>query len=298
MDYPTMPCDSRIVGKSLGPFEYEVDPFWTMAYTAGIGDSNPRYLDSMGTGQIVAHPVFPVCLATRARWQMEPMFLAAGLTPAESIRSVHVTQDMICHRSIKPPEKLIVTATVTALERRRAGTYLLTNYEVRDTSGAPVSTINWGRLWRGVDMTGAERPPLAKPPSCAPTDGAIRASFRIPIAATAAIVYTACARADNQVSFHTDTAAANRSGLRAPLLMGVATLAMSISRIIDTEAAGDPERVARISCRFGAMVFMPNELTLEVRSRERRDEGEFIAFELLNADGGRAIRNGVVVLRS
>ncbi len=293
-----MPCDSRIVGKTLGPFEYEVDPFWTMAYAAGIGDSNPRYLDSRGTGQIIAHPVFPVCLATRARWQMEPTFLAAGLTPEESIRSVHVTQDMIRHRTIKPPEKLIVIATVTALERRRAGTYLLTNYEIRDARGAPVSTINWGRLWRGVDMTGPERPSLVKPLSCLPTAEPRRASFHIPIAATAAIVYTACARADNQVSFHTDTAAANRSGLRAPLLMGVATLAMSVSRIIESEAAGDPERVARISCRFGAMVFMPNELTLEVKSRERREDGEYVSFELLSADGGRAIRDGVVVLRS
>lgn len=293
-----MPCDSRIVGKTLGPFEYDVDQFWTMAYAAGIGDANSRYLDSMGSGQLIAHPVFPVCLATRARWQMEPMFLEAGLTPEESIRSVHVTQDMICHRPIQLPEKLSVTATVTALERRRAGSYLLTKYDITDENGAPVSTINWGRLWRGVEMTGPERPALAPPPSCPHADGVARATFRIPIAATAAIVYTACARADNQVSFHTDTAAASRSGLRAPLLMGVATLAMSVSRIIETEAAGDPERVARISCRFGAMVFMPSELTLQVNAPERDADGDHVSFELLNADGGRAIRDGIVVLRS
>jgi acyl dehydratase len=293
-----MPCDSRIVGETLGPLEIDVDQFWTMAYAAGIGDANPRYLDSMGTGRLIAHPVFPVCLATRARWRMEPMFLAAGLTPEESIRSVHVTQDMICHRAIRPPEKLSVIATVTALERRRAGTYLLTRYEIRDEGGAPVSTVDWGRLWRGVEMTGPERPSLAQPPSCAPTESAMRESFHIPIAATAAIVYTACARADNQVSFHTDTAAANRSGLRAPLLMGVATLAMSVSRIIECEAGGDPERVARVACRFGAMVFMPSEVSLEVRSREHHENGDRISFELLTADGGRAIRDGIVILHA
>jgi acyl dehydratase len=292
-----MPCDSRIVGKALGPLEYEVDPFWTMAYAAGIGDNNPRYLDSMGTGQLVAHPVFPVCLATHARWQMEPMFLAAGLTPEESIRSVHVTQEMITHRLIKPPEKLRVTATVTALERRPAGTYLVTRYEIRDKADRRVSTINWGRLWRGVDMTGPQRPAPTQLPSVAPCDGASRALFRIPIAPTAAIVYTACARADNQVSFHTDTAAANRSGLRAPLLMGVATLAMSVSRIIDSEAGGDPQRIARISCRFKAMVFMPSDLTLRVIARESNDHDDRISFELLNTDGGHAIRDGIVELR-
>jgi acyl dehydratase len=293
-----MPCDSRIVGNTLGPFDYDVDQFWAMAYAAGIGDTNPRYLDSLGARDLIAHPVFPVCLATRARWQMEPMFLEAGLTPEESIRSVHVTQDMVCHRLVKPPEKLSVIATVTALERRRAGTYLLTRYDITDGGGAPVSTINWGRLWRGVDMTGPERPALARTPSCAPADAALRASFHIPIAATAAIIYTACARADNQVSFHTDTAAANRSGLRAPLLMGVATLAMSVSRIIESEAAGDPARVARVACRFGAMVFMPTELTLQVTSRERHADGDRVCFELLNVDDGRVIRDGMVVLRS
>ncbi len=292
-----MPCDSRIVGQTLGPLTYEVDPFWTMAYAAGIGDSNPRYLDSTRQGGLIAHPVFPVCLATRARWQMEPMFLDAGLTPEESIRSVHVTQEMACHRAIHPPEKLAVTATVTALQRRRAGTYVLTRYDIRDLSGAAVSTIDWGRLWRGVEMTGPEHPAPSQLPACVP-GGEVRARFQIPIAATAAIVYTACARADNQVSFHTDTASADRSGLRAPLLMGVATLAMSVSRIIDSDAAGDPERIARISCRFGAMVFMPNELTLQVKPREHQVDGDRIFFELVNSDSAPAIRDGMVVLRS
>ena len=286
-----MPCDSRIVGESLGPLEYEVDPFWTMAYAAGIGDASRCYLDSTRAGGIIGHPVFPVCLATRARWQMEPMYLAAGLTPEESLRSVHVTQQMICHRAIRPPEKLAVTATVTALQRRRAGTYVLTRYDIRDTSGAPVSTIEWGRLWRDVDMTGPERP--APPLPSGEGRGEVRRLYRIPIAPTAAIVYTACARADNQVSFHTDTTAANRSGLKAPLLMGVATLAMCVSRIIESETGGDPERIARISCRFGAMVFMPNELTLRVFARD----ADQIGFELLNADGAPAIRDGLVTLR-
>ncbi len=293
-----MPCDSRIVGKTLGPFQYDVDQFWTMAYAAGIGDANPRYLDSIGTGPLVAHPVFPVCLATKARWQMEPMFLAAGLTPEESIRSVHVTHDMICHRAIKPPEKLSVMATVTALERRRAGTYLQTRYDIRDMSTALVSTINWGRLWRGVEMTGPECPSLAPTATEIPAEGAMHSSIKLSIAATAAIVYTACARADNQVSFHTDTAAANRSGLRAPLLMGVATLAMSVSKIIDSEAGDDPERVARITCRFGAMVFMPSELTLQVHASKNHNGGGRVSFELLTADGGRAIRDGAVILHS
>jgi acyl dehydratase len=294
-----MPCDSRIVGVRVGPFEYEIDQFWTMSYAAGLGDANPRYLDSLQSGHLIAHPVFPVCLATRARWQMEPMFLEAGLLREESIRSVHVTQDMIVHRTIPSPCKVSVTATVAAMEPRRSGTYLLTSFEIADLEGRPLSTINWGRLWRGVGMTGPPRriEGIPEPPS---SERHADASWdiRIAIPATAAISYTACARADNPVNFHTDTLSARRSGLPQPILMGVATLGMSVSRIIEREADGDPARVTGIYARFGAMVFMPSEVTLRIGGRRPAGPGEAVGFEVRNAEGAGAIRDGVVILRS
>ena len=180
----------RVVGRKIGPFEYDVDQFWTMGHAAGIGDLNPRFLDSLRFERLMAHPVFPVCLATRARWQMEPMFLEAGLTHEESIRSVHLTQDMILHRAIRPPEKVIVTATVAAMERRKSGTYLLTSYEISDTHGGPVSTVHWGRLWRDVGMTGTDRrlDGIPEPPPLARNDEVrMGGEMRIPIAVTSAI---------------------------------------------------------------------------------------------------------------
>jgi acyl dehydratase len=294
-----MPCDSRIVGSRVGPFEYDVDQFWTMAYAAGLGDSNPRYLDSLRFGQLIAHPVFPVCLATRARWQMEPLFLEAGLTPEESIRSVHVTQDMTIHRPIHPPERLTVNATVSAMERRKSGTYLLTSYEISGSDGAPVATVHWGRMWRGVGMTGEVRSlrDLPQRPATAAIAGEQRKEIRMPISPTAAVVYTACARADNPVNFHTDTASAQRSRLPQPILMGVATLGMSVSSIIDSEAGGDPERVQRICARFGSMVFMPSVVTLRIGVHEHGLGANAVPFEIVNPDGSRAIRDGLVILR-
>jgi acyl dehydratase len=295
-----MPCDSRLVGTTLGPFEYEVDQFWTMAYAAGLEDPNPRNLDSLASGgRLVAHPVFPVCLALRAMGQMDRLFLEAGLTHDESIRRVHATQDIVFHRLISPPENLFVTTSLPGMERRRPGTYVVTRYDVAGADGAPVCTIHWGRIFRSVEMTGPDRitGEIPAAPEAPRWDGAPRASFAIPIAAGAAIVYTACARAGNPVNFHTDAAAAKRSGLPAPILMGVATLAMSVSRIIDAEAGGDPQRVARVCGRFGAMVLMPSEVTVRVMTRERRGGGDTIFFETINAEGGRAIRDGAVLLR-
>jgi acyl dehydratase len=295
-----MPCDSRLVGTTLGPFEYEIDQFWAMAYAAGLGDANPRYIDSLASGHLIAHPVFPVGLALRAMGQMDRLFFDAGLTEQESIRRVHATQDMIFHRPIRPPEKLKVTTTLAAMERRRPGTYVVTRYDVADVNDTPVATINWGRIFRGVEMVGADRQAgeIAQPPSLQKLPGAARANIAIPIAATAAIVYTACARPGHSVNFHTDTTEARRSGLPAPILMGVATLAMCVSRIVDAEAHGDPERVLRVYGRFGAMVFMPSEVKLRLIAREKHSSGEAVFFEALNAEGGRAIRDGVVMLRS
>ncbi len=295
-----MPCDSRLVGTTLGPFEYEVDRFWSMAYAAGLGDANPRYIDSLKSGQLIAHPAFPVGLALRAMVPMDRLFFEAGLTEQESIRRVHATQDMICHRPIRPPEKLAVSTTLAAMERRKPGTYVVTRYDIADATGAAVATMHWGRIFRGIDMVGPDRSAgeIPETPSPQRWTGAARANFVIPIAATAAIVYTACARPGHSVNFHTDTTEAKRSGLPAPILMGVATLAMCVSRIVDAEAQGDPERVARVYGRFGAMVFMPSEVTLRLVARESHHGGEAVFFEALSAEGGRAIRDGVVVLRS
>jgi acyl dehydratase len=295
-----MPCDSRLVGTTLGPFEYEIDQFWAMAYAAGLGDANPRYVDSLKSGHLIAHPVFPVGLALRAMGQMDRLFFEAGLTRQESIRRVHATQDMIFHRPIRPPEKLKVSTTLAAMERRNPGAYVVTRYDVSDASDAPVATINWGRIFRGVEMAGPDRcaGEIPKPPSLRNLPSAPRASIAMPIAATAAIVYTACARPGHSVNFHTDTTEAKRSGLPAPILMGVATLAMCVSRIVDAEAQGDPERVSRVYGRFGAMVFMPSEVTLRLISREKHDSGDALFFEALSSEGGRAIRDGVVVLAS
>jgi len=294
-----MPCDSRLAGTTLGPFEYDVDQFWTMAYAAGLGDANPRYLDSLKSGQLIAHPVFPVCLALRAMGPMDRLFFDTGLTHEESIRRVHATQDMAIHRLIKPPEKLFVSTTVALMERRTPGSYVVTKYQITDTAGAPVATVNWGRIFRNVEMSGPDRTSteMVVPPAPPKWDRLVRRSFAVPIAATAAIVYTACARPGNPVNFHTDTVEARHSGLPGPILMGVATLGMSVSKIIESEAGGDAWRVARVYGRFGAMVLMPSEVTVRVMAREQRHDGDTVFFETINAEGGRAIRDGVVVLR-
>ncbi len=45
------------------------------------------------------------------------------------------------------------------------------------------------------------------------------------------------------------------------------------------------------------MVLMPSEIVVRVQAREKTGRGEAVFFEALSADGGRAVRDGVVILR-
>ena len=84
-------------------------------------------------------------------------------------------------------------------------------------------------------------------------------------------------------------------GLPDIILHGTATLAMAVSAVVESEAGGDPTRVKRIRCRFGAMVLMPSTLTVE-GVRTAAPEGDAVTFRVLTDYGAPAIRDGVLVL--
>jgi len=290
-----VPLDTSLAGTRIGPVANEIDARWTMAYAAALGDDLPCYLDTRRPDGVIAHPVFPVCFewtaasAVRARCR-------AGLSQGEAARGVHATQHMILHRPLRPPERLSTTAVLVGIEHRKPGAYEVVQYTSVDENGTPVCTTYSGNIYRQVEIKGPDRPAeTPKLPLSAATPASPRAQFKIPIAAGAAHIYTECARIWNPI--HTDAEVAARASLPAIILHGTATLAMAVSRIIQAEADNDPTRVAQIHGRFAAIVLMPSEVVVRVHSRERHDRGEAVFFDVLNAEGGSAIRDGVVILR-
>jgi len=294
-----MPLDSSLVGTSSELVSADVDVAWTMAYAAGLGDALPCYFDTTRERGIVAHPMFSVAVEWRAMVQRIQVLSAAGFPRAEMLRRVHATDDVIVHRPIHPPERLFTRATLAGIERRKAGAYQLTRFDTIDEKGAPVCTTWYGNLYRGVEVAGPDRPPPDVPAMLAPSAHAAtaHASFAIPISPIAAHIYGACARLGNPVNIHTDLATAKNAGLPGTILHGTATLAMAASRVVAAAAGGDPTRVVRIHARFGAMVLMPSEIEVRISAHEQGAAGKTVFFEVLSADGGRAIRDGFVVLR-
>jgi acyl dehydratase len=290
-----MPLDSTLVGTQAEPRTYDVDARWTMAYAAALGDVIDRYIDTRRAEGIVAHPLFPVCLEWPTAGALRTRHRGT-LTAAEAARGVHATHHAVIHRAIRPPERLTTRAEIVGIEARKAGAYEITKFETVDERGGLVNTTWYGTLYRQVGVTGGDRTGAAPAPQALEAPPArVRAEMRAPVSAGAAHIYTECARIWNPI--HTDAAVAAAAGLPGIILHGTATLAMSVSRIIAAEAGGDPERVAEISGRFSAMVFMPSELAIRILVRERRGSYDAVFFETLSAEGGRAIRDGVVMLR-
>jgi len=290
-----MPLDSSLVGTKVGSIATQIDLRWTMAYAAALGDFSPCYINTNQAAGILAHPLFAVCFEWPAAGSIRHK-ARASLSQEEAVRGVHATHLTITHRLVHPPEHLITSAEVIGVERRKPGAYEVAKFDTIDGKGAPVCTTYYGTLYRGVDVKGPDRPaelPRLASPSCpGPSPG----DYRVPISAGAAHIYTECARIWNPI--HTDIGVATKAGLPGLILHGTATLAMTVSRIIEAEASADPTRVAAIQARFGAMVLMPSELTVWIAAREQTPAGTAISFETLNADGARAIRDGLVVLRS
>jgi acyl dehydratase len=290
-----MPLDSSLVGISAGSIANEIDARWVMAYAASLGDDLPCYFDTRRPAGIVAHPLFAACFEWPAAGAIRHK-VRARLSQDEAVRGVHATHHTIIHRLVHPPEHLITSAELIGIERRKPGAYEIAKFDTVDDHGASVCTTYYGSLYREVEVQGPDRVAELPPLPALQHAGPPRKEIRLPILTGAAHIYTECARIWNPI--HTDRAVAAKAGLPNLILHGTATLAMAVSRIIEIEGEGDPARVGQIYGRFGAMVLMASEVLVRIDAREKCNDGEAVFFEVLTAEGGRAIRNGIVILRN
>lgn len=254
-----MPLSSSLVGTATKPAEHRVDARWLMAYAAGLGETDARYYDT--TARLAMHPVFPVCVEWDSILELRLGPGAAGMSAAEQARAVHADHDLHLLSSLEGDTVLYTTATAVAVERRKPGAYLLKRLDSVDARGRLVFRTWQGTLYRGVEVAGPERrlePPPAWP--AAPVAAPASEAEQIAVPLQAAHVYTECARIWNPI--HTDLAHARAAGLPALILHGTATLALAVSRLVQTRLGGDPGRVRRLGGRFSGMVEMPTSLRL------------------------------------
>jgi acyl dehydratase len=261
---------SAIVGRGAGPAEEHIDLRWLMAYNAALGELSEA-----------AHPLFAVCY----EWPVNRVLREAAGLQALNERLVHAQHDLVIHRAPRAGEALRVTGRVVGVAQRRPGAFVVMRMETRGAGGEPVTTTDYGMLYRGVTLEGGARAveSLDDPPSHREE---LNKTGEIPIAATAAHVYTECARIWNPI--HTDPAYARAAGLPGIILHGTATLGLSVSHLLGVFGV---KRPSRIRCRFAGMVLMPS--TLAVHASRVGDE---ILFETRNADDKPLLERGRIDL--
>ena len=263
-----MKLSSSIVGQQAGPLEHLVDRRWVMAYNAGLGERSDE-----------VHPLFPVCYewpvsdAIRALPALQPI---AGLL-------VHAQHDLVIHRPLNAGETVRCSVRIVAAEPRSPGAFVIYRFETTDAAGAPITTTDFGALYRGVQLDRAAGEVVRDPQ---PLDAKLERVAEIPIAATAAHVYTECARIWNPI--HTDVAYARAAGLPDIILHGTATLAYSISALMKRW----PHAVRRVACRFAGMVLMPSTLSVHATL-----DGGAIQFETRNDRNQTVISRGRLLLQ-
>jgi acyl dehydratase len=257
-----------IVGRESAAEKVRVDKRWLMAYNAALGEVSAA-----------PHPLFPVCY----EWEATRALREATGLQALNAQLVHAQHDLVIHREPRDGDTLTTAARIVAVGQRRPGAFVTVRLTARGASGEPVSTSDYGMLYRGVKVAGADRciEQLEDPPKHA---ARVEAVDDIPIAATAAHVYTECARIWNPI--HTDPEYARSAGLPGIILHGTATLAFSISALMKSVRLPSAS-IKRIRCRFAGMVLMPSTLTVHASQ-----EGDAIAFETRNEKNEPVIERG------
>ena len=287
------------VGVEVGPVAQTIDARWLMAYAAGVGETDARYYDGLAVGGPVAHPLFAVCY----EWPVALAIRAKTVDEALAPLSVHATHHLVVHRAPRADDRLLTSARVIEVARRRGGTLVVARFTTVDERGAPVTTTDYGSVYRGVDCDGEAREPSAdvgawttrrahretgRDGPAAAAGASARWTEPVALAAGAAHVYTECARIWNPI--HTDVAVATAAGLPGIILHGTATLALALSRVVARDLRGDAAAVHEVTARFTGMVPLPSTLTV----RGRAADGDAIRFDALDARGATVLADGVV----
>ncbi|MDQ5986150.1 MAG: hypothetical protein CSYNP_01869 [Syntrophus sp. SKADARSKE-3] len=291
-----MEISSRFVGALLKPLEARITWRQTTNYAAALGDANSRYIDDEHPGGLVAPPMF--CVAVT--WPISEHigdFIEAPEFPIEIIATqVHYMEHLQIHRLIRPSDNLTIQGRLAAILPHKAGSLMVLRYDACDQAGNLVFTEHIGGMMRGVRCidAGAGEENLPVLPSFPGSEQLLWESV-IPIERTAPFIYDGCSNI--YFPIHTSVQFAHQVGLPDIIYQGTATLALGVREVINREAAGDPDLVQTISCRFTGMVIPPGDIRVQLLGRKQENIGKNLFFTILNKDGKKAISDGVVTLK-
>ena len=285
-----MKIDSSFVGTPLKDYTTTVTWRATMNYAAAVDDANPVYFDDDGGKTVIAPPMFAVALT----WPVSERigdYIDDKNFPVDIIKTqVHYTEHLAFHRPVRPGDILTIKGRVAAIMPHRAGTVTVIRFDAIDHDGKGVFTEHIGAMMRGVECVGKSRGQEDLPfvPSVS-SESSVKWEKVIHIDRMRPFIYDGCSNIHFPI--HTSVGFAKMVGLPDIILQGTATLAFAARELTDNEAAGDPQRLKELSCRFTGMVVPPEDIRVQLIQRRERDSGADLFFEVHGKDG-RVLSNG------
>jgi hypothetical protein len=283
-----MPVRASAVGARFGERTVHVTPRMMLAYSAAIGATCPATFDDANSGAFMAPPQFCVSL----EWPTvsdSGIHALLGMTPQESLQTLHVGQDSFFHQPIVSGQHLKIHGTVMEVRATQSGAISVSKLEIRDLgTGEPVVSSWTTALMRGVAVEG-ENQCLGQAPGVSGECSNEPEAMDIPVARELPHIYSECSGIWNPI--HTERKVALSVGLPDIILHGTATWALAGREIIRLYADNDPRRLLRLAGRFGAVIIPGTTVTLEHGLSGPSDNT--IIFNVRNSEGDRAIADGI-----
>jgi len=290
-----MEIDSRFVGTRFKPLETQITWRQTTNYAAAVNDNNPYYLDDTRAGGIAAPPMFSVAVTWPMREHMLEALEASGFPIQIFSTTVHYTEHLQIHRLIRPGDHLTIHGHLAAILPHKSGSLVISRYDAYDQTEKIVFTEHGGALLRGIRCTdkgaGIEELPIVPAP---PLHNSPLWKTTIPIERTAPFIYDGCTNICYPI--HTSVKTAVLYGLSDIIYQGTATLAHGVREIVNRELDGAPDRIKCIACRFSGIVIPGSIIHVQLLERASSDNQLCLHFTVLNAEGKKAISNGVVII--
>ncbi|MBI2424487.1 MAG: MaoC family dehydratase N-terminal domain-containing protein [Candidatus Hydrogenedentes bacterium] len=291
-----MEISSRFAGMESAELLVELSDRRAMNYAAGVDDANPRYFDDTAPAGIGVPPM----LAAALTWPMSSRFQEfwpARDFPLEVMATqVHYSEHLAFSRPMRAGETLCIRGQAVSMQQHRAGTHLIMRYTATGRLGETVFVEHIGGMLRGVTLRDGDRSLEDVAQVATVPEGAPGWEAQVHIDALAAHRYDACA--DIHFPIHTSRSFARAVGLPDTIYHGTATLARAVTHILNRLGGGDPSRIASIACNFTGMVPLNSGIRIVVL-KETLDAGHTsVPFHVLNAAGGKAVRNGVIILNT
>jgi acyl dehydratase len=275
-----VPSNILRAGDQCGPLELPLSSELVRQFAEATRDTNQHF----GDGRLVP----PSMVATQVyRAQFAAITeLVPGDVFSAARSGVHGQHDLLLHRPISSDEKLRIFVETHSARPSGDNLRVTLHHTILDDRDDLVAEQWWTTVLLGTtaEPTGPELPDYS---FSSGEEARMVSEDVVRIDEVMARRYAQVSGDHSEHHFSVD--GARRSGVAAPFLHGLCTMALCARAATNTVADSDPRRLRRIAVRFAAPAFLGHDL--KVKIFERPDHG----FALEASCGEHTvIKNGLV----